>query len=111
MEPRITSQGRPRSITTPTFMCRGRDNCEMLASLIRGIDEKKAQLDRLRPLSGGVLAQLQKYYDIELTHTSNAIEGNTLTTAKPPKSSNKASTSAASPCRSTLRRAEHYKAL
>ena len=51
----------------------------MLAALIRGIDEKKAQLDRLRPLSGGVLAQLQKYYDIELTYTSNAIEGNTLT--------------------------------
>src|SRR5260221_10299702 len=78
MEPRITSQGRPTSITTPTFMCRGRDNCEMLASLIRGIDEKKAQSDRLRPLSGGALAQLRKYYDIELTYTSNAIEGNTL---------------------------------
>jgi len=25
------------------------------------------------------LRQLQKYYDVELTYTSNAIEGNTLT--------------------------------
>jgi len=51
----------------------------MLAALIRGIEHKKAQLDRVRPLSGGALAHLQKYYDIELTYTSNAIEGNTLT--------------------------------
>jgi Fic family protein len=51
----------------------------MLAALIRGIEQKKVELDRLRPLSGGALAQLQKYYDIELTYTSNAIEGNTLT--------------------------------
>jgi Fic family protein len=51
----------------------------MLAALIRGIEEKRAQLDRLRPLAGGALAQLQKYYDVELTYTSNAIEGNTLT--------------------------------
>lgn len=51
----------------------------MLAALIRGIEQKKAQLDRLRPLSAGALAQLQKYYDVELTYTSNAIEGNTLT--------------------------------
>jgi Fic family protein len=50
----------------------------MLAALIRGIEQKKAQLDRLRPLSEGALAQLQKYYDVELTYTSNAIEGNTL---------------------------------
>src|SRR5258707_14445565 len=51
----------------------------MLTALIRDIEQKKAQLDRLRPLSGGALAQLRKYYDIELTYTSNAIEGNTLT--------------------------------
>ncbi|HWN49464.1 MAG TPA: Fic family protein [Xanthobacteraceae bacterium] len=51
----------------------------MLTALIRDIEQKKAQLERLRPVSGGALAQLQKYYDIELTYTSNAIEGNTLT--------------------------------
>jgi len=51
----------------------------MLMALVEDIERKKAQLDRLRPLSSGALAQLQKYYDIELTYTSNAIEGNTLT--------------------------------
>ena len=48
-------------------------------SLLDQIATKKAKLDRLRPLSAGALAQLQKYYDVELTYTSNALEGNTLT--------------------------------
>lgn len=39
----------------------------------------KARLDALRPLADAALAQLQKHYDVELTYTSNAIEGNTLT--------------------------------
>ena len=39
----------------------------------------KAELDALRPLGEASLAQLQKHYDVELTFTSNAIEGNTLT--------------------------------
>src|ERR1700722_11556847 len=51
----------------------------MLTALIDDIEQKKAQLDRLRPLSSAALAQLQKHYDVELTYTSNAIEGNTLT--------------------------------
>jgi Fic family protein len=51
----------------------------MLTSVVRGIERKKAQLDRLRPLPAGALAELQKYYDVELTYTSNAIEGNALT--------------------------------
>jgi Fic family protein len=51
----------------------------MIEALIRSIEQKKAQLDRLRPLSAAALAQLQKHYDVELTYSSNAIEGNTLT--------------------------------
>jgi Fic family protein len=47
--------------------------------LLSSIAKRKDQLDRLRPLSSGALRQLQKHYDIELTYTSNAIEGNTLT--------------------------------
>ena len=43
------------------------------------IARKKAELDRLRPLSGKSLAALSSWYDVELTYTSNAIEGNTLT--------------------------------
>jgi Fic family protein len=48
-------------------------------ALFDSIRAKKAELDRLRPLSADALNSLQKYYDIELTYTSNAIEGNTLT--------------------------------
>jgi len=43
------------------------------------IQKKKTQLDALRPLSPAALAQLDAWYDVELTYTSNAIEGNTLT--------------------------------
>src|SRR3984885_9300639 len=51
----------------------------MLAALIASIEEKKAQLDRLRPLSPDALKNLEHAHDLELTYTSNAIEGNTLT--------------------------------
>src|ERR1700733_13060967 len=51
----------------------------MLAALIASIEEKKAQLDRLRPLSPRALGNLEHARDLELTYTSNAIEGNTLT--------------------------------
>lgn len=42
------------------------------------IAARKAELDRLRPLSRESLAALASWYDVELTYTSNAIEGNTL---------------------------------
>src|ERR1035438_2178025 len=47
--------------------------------LLAAIDAKKARLDSLRPLSRDALLALQKHYDVDLTYTSNAIEGNTLT--------------------------------
>ena len=43
------------------------------------IADKKTELDALRPVSGRSLAALDRWYDVELTYTSNAIEGNTLT--------------------------------
>src|ERR1039457_5616513 len=46
--------------------------------LLAAIAAKKERLDRLRPVSREALANLEHYYDIELTYTSNAIEGNTL---------------------------------
>lgn len=49
-----------------------------MEELLDRIAAKKAQLDRLRPLSTGALAQQQKYYDVEPTYTPNAVEGNTL---------------------------------
>ena len=51
----------------------------MLAAIIANVEQKKAQHDRLRPLSPGALKNLEHAHDLELTYTSNAIEGNTLT--------------------------------
>jgi Fic family protein len=39
----------------------------------------KQELDRLRPVSPQSLSVLAAWYDVELTYSSNAIEGNTLT--------------------------------
>lgn len=43
------------------------------------IDEKKKVLDSKRHLSIQALNNLKKYFNVELTYNSNAIEGNTLT--------------------------------
>src|SRR5579863_5896066 len=46
--------------------------------LLTSIAARKERLDELRPLAPQALAGLEHYYDLELTYTSNAIEGNTL---------------------------------
>ena len=43
------------------------------------IDEKKRELDALRPLPQNTLKSLKAKLDLEWTYNSNAIEGNTLT--------------------------------
>jgi Fic family protein len=43
---------------------------------------KKAELEKLRPLARPSYEALAKWYDVELTYTSNAIEGNSLTRAE-----------------------------
>lgn len=48
-------------------------------ALLQSIAHKKQLLDRLRPLSPAAVVELQKESDIELTYTSNALEGNPLT--------------------------------
>lgn len=45
----------------------------------QAIEQLKAELDARRPLATRAIAALRTYYDLELTHTSTAIEGNTLT--------------------------------
>lgn len=49
------------------------------ASLLPLIDEKKARLDSLRPLTEGEAARLAEEFCVQYTYNSNAIEGNTLT--------------------------------
>ena len=50
-----------------------------MQTLLAQIAAYKAELDQSRPITAAALRHLQKPYDIELTYTSNAIEGNTLT--------------------------------
>jgi hypothetical protein len=49
-----------------------------MEDLLTSIAARKQRLDELRPLLPQALAGLEHYYDVELTYTSNAIEGNTL---------------------------------
>ncbi|WP_262694688.1 Fic family protein [Kordiimonas aquimaris] len=44
-----------------------------------GLTQKKDQLDGFRPLPPALVQNLEQWFLIELTYTSNAIEGNTLT--------------------------------
>lgn len=83
----------------------------MLTILIDSIERKKAQLDRLRPMSGSVLAQLQKHYDVELTYTSNAIEGNTLTLRETAEVIEHGITVGGKSLRDHLEAVDHYDAL
>ena len=45
-------------------------------------DEYKAKIDAYRPLNEGAVKQIQEYYRIGLTYSSNALEGNTLDLAE-----------------------------
>jgi len=47
--------------------------------VLKEIIRKKSLLDSYKPLQKSVLENLEEWYRIELTYTSNAIEGNTLT--------------------------------
>lgn len=42
------------------------------------LEEKKQQLDKFRPLDVNLVKNLEEWFKVELTYTSNAIEGNTL---------------------------------
>jgi len=45
---------------------------------LKRLAEKKKELDSFRPLPQEQLKNLQEWFDIEYTYTSNAIEGSTL---------------------------------
>ena len=46
------------------------------------LEAKKKQLDAYKPLQSELIKNLEEWFRIELTYTSNAIEGNTLTRAE-----------------------------
>jgi hypothetical protein len=43
------------------------------------VDELKAEIDKYRPFDKELIKELQEYYRIGFTYTSNALEGNSLT--------------------------------
>jgi Fic family protein len=79
--------------------------------LIEGIAAKKAELDRLRPRAPGGLANLEHSHDIELTYTSNAIEGNTLTALETTLVIEQGITVAGKKLRDHLEAIDHYEAI
>ena len=62
-------------------------------------------------MSAPALAQLQKHYDVELTYTSNAIEGNTLTLRETAEVIEHGVTVGGKPLRDHLEAVDHYEAL
>ena len=77
----------------------------------RALAEAKRALDALRPLSAGALAQLRHFYDVELTFTSNAIEGNTLTLRETAEVIEHGITVGGKPLRDHLEALDHYDAV
>ena len=79
--------------------------------LLTSIAAKKERLDQLRPVSSEALANLEHYYDIELTYTSNAIEGNTLSAVETTLVIEKGITVSGKPLKDHLEAVDHYDAI
>ena len=79
--------------------------------LLQSIAEKKAELDRLRALAPGGLSNFEHTQDLELTYTSTAIEGNTLTAAETALVVEKGITIGGKPLKDHLEAVDHYEAL
>ncbi len=79
--------------------------------LLTSIAAKKERLDNMRPLPAKALATLEHYYDIELTYTSNAIEGNTLSPVETTLVVEKGITIGGKPLKDHLEALDHYDAI
>ena len=79
--------------------------------LLTHIAAKKAELDQLRPRVPGGLRNLDHSYDLELTYTSNAIEGNTLTAVETTQVVEHGITVGGKPLKDHLEAIDHYDAI
>src|ERR1700681_3313962 len=79
--------------------------------LLTAIAAKKERLDAMRPVSREALLALQKAYDVDLTYTSNAIEGNTLTLRETAEVIEHGITVGGKPVRDHLEAVDHYNAV
>ncbi len=82
-----------------------------MQALLAAIAGKRDALQRLRPLARHALRALDALYDLELTFTSNAIEGNTLTAAETQLVVEKGITIGGKPLRDHLEALDHHDAL
>jgi Fic family protein len=80
-------------------------------ALLQSIAVRREQLDSLRPLSPEALANLEHYYDIELTYTSNALEGNTLSPVETTLVIEQGVTIGGKPLKDHLEALDHYDAI
>ncbi len=80
-------------------------------TLLQQIAAKKAELDRLRPQAPHALDTLDHSYDIELTYSSNAIEGNTLSAAETTLVVEQGITVGGKPLKDHLEAVDHYEAI
>lgn len=72
---------------------------------------KKSELNRLRGRAPGALANLEHVHDLELTYTSNAIEGNTLSAAETSLVIEQGITIGGKPLKDHLEALDHFDAL
>jgi Fic family protein len=80
-------------------------------ALIQEITAKKAELDRLPTRAPGGLTNFEHTQDLELTYTSNAIEGNALTAVETMLVVEKGITIGGKPLKDHLEAVDHFGAL
>ncbi len=79
--------------------------------LIERVARKKAELDQLRAASPRGLENFERIYDLELTWSSNAIEGNTLTRSETMLVIEHGITIGGKPLKDHLEAIDHHEAL
>jgi Fic family protein len=79
--------------------------------LMARIAAKKTELDRLRPMVGAGLGNLEHIHDLGLTYTLNAIEGNTLSAAETALVIEQGITIGGKPLKDHLEAIDHYEAI
>jgi Fic family protein len=82
-----------------------------MSNLPEQIATKKAELDRLRAQVPEALSNLEHVHDLELTYTSNAIEGNTLSAAETTLVIDQGITIAGKPLKDHLEAIDHAEAI
>ncbi len=82
-----------------------------METLVQTVAARKAELDALRARAPGGLSNLEHSHDLELTFTSNAIEGNTLTAVETTLVIEQGLTIAGKPLRDHMEAIDHYEAI